>query len=99
MARGILRLVRIMTASFSVRPRMKARGRSELSAPPYIPSASAVESYPQRIVERLQVQVYLVFHVAGKETEFLTRLHGRAGKDYLAAQLVLSACTARAIAI
>ena len=41
------------------------------------------------IVERLQVRVDLVLHVAGKKTELLARLHCRTREDDFAAELVL----------
>ena len=43
----------------------------------------------QSIVEGLQIRVYLVPHVTRQETKFLTCLHRRARKDYLAYLLVL----------
>ena len=47
-----------------------------------------VIEYEKKDIVRHPLVQRIVFHVAGKETEFLTRLHGRAGKDYLAALLV-----------
>ncbi len=41
------------------------------------------------IVERLQVRVDFVFHIAGQEAEFLTGLHGRAREDDFAHLAVL----------
>ena len=43
----------------------------------------------QGVVKRLQVRVYLVLHVAGQETEFLSGLYGGTAEDYFLYLLVL----------
>lgn len=89
MARGILRLVKDYDCIVQRAPAHEGKGGDLNCLRLHIFLQLLLWNHIlQRIVERLQVRVYLVFHVAGKETEFLTRLHGRAGKDYLAAQLV-----------
>lgn len=53
----------------------------------------------QGVVKRLQVRVYLVLHVAGQETEFLSGLYGGTAEDYFFISLFFNARTARAMAV
>ena len=73
---------RMMNASLSVRPRMKASGATSI-----VPAVSrrgisvGVEHVVQGVVERAHVRVDLVVQRAGQEAQVLAGLDGRPGQD------------------
>ncbi len=73
---------RMMKASFSVRPRMKAIGAISIS-----PRGDAAldllgrQHVVERVVERAEIGIDLLLHVAGQEAEPLAGLDRRARQD------------------
>ena len=91
---------RITTASFSVRPRMKASGGNldDIQLHVFLQLGSR-NHVLQGIVQRLQVRIDFILHVARQETQFLARFHGRAAQDDFLISLFFSARTASAMAV
>ena len=81
---------RMTTASLSVRPRMKASGAIWMT-PVSIRSLrlGGGDEFAESIVERLEVGVELVLHLAREEAELLACFDGRAGEDDTAHLLCL----------
>ena len=73
---------RMMKASLSVRPRMKAIGAISISPAGDAPlDLLGRQHVVERVVERAEIGIDLLLHVAGKEAEALARLDRGARQD------------------
>src|SRR5579883_2601452 len=67
---------RMMTALESVRPRMKARGAISISLVCRARSDPGVHQVEQSIINRAQVGIHLLAHIARQEAQPLAGFHG-----------------------